>query len=157
MPLLHYYKFGFAKTLHSLSIALCFLLAEKIASAQTVLKLNKPIDKSQWFALEKKYFRHAYGTVTLQNSFGDWEQISAEKPTTNSEKSNWKLHKAESAVLAKRSKAPSSSNNENFIDPGCESCSIIIFPTQVSLDTIQKAKEVLASYMELQIPESNTN
>jgi hypothetical protein len=137
--------------------AVFLLCVAKSLNAQVVLKLTKPIDKSQWLALEKKYFHLAYGTVTLVNSNDSWEQLSAEKPQANNLKTNWKQLVKLNGTSNSPSKSDKSSLTEKHIDPGCGGCSILIFPTQVPSDTVEKAKEVLAGYMEIQTIESNTN
>ena len=131
------------------------LLAINLLHAQTTLKANKPISKSDWSTYYAEFFSYAYGTAAVLNDQGIAERLIGDKPTNPQDKVSWRpppippKDNPDNPTGVKPVKVKGGkvgSIKPKPIDPGCEVCSIFIFSQGVAPEIIQKVKNVLEQY-----------
>lgn len=123
--------------------------------SQTTLKAAKPISKSVWDSYYNEFITSAYGTASVVNENGIAERLMGDKPANPQDKVSWRPPPIPpkdnpdnpagvKPVKVKGGKVGSIKPKQ--IDPGCEVCSIFIFPQEVAAEIIQKMKNVLEQY-----------
>jgi hypothetical protein len=131
------------------------MLALYVLHAQTTLKATKPVSKSDWDTYYKEFFIYAYGTASVLNDNGIVERLMGDKPANPQDKVSWRpppippKDNPDNPTGVKPVKVKGGklgSIKPKPIDPGCEVCSIFIFPQEVTPEVIQKVKNVLEQY-----------
>lgn len=136
-------------------LAFVAILAFHMLNAQTTLKASKPLSKNDWDTYYKEFFTYAYGTVTIINENGIAERLMGDKPVNPQDKVSWRpppippTDNPDNPTGVKTVKVPGGkvgSVKPKPIDPGCPSCSIFVFPKEVSATVVEKIKNVLQQY-----------
>lgn len=135
--------------------ATALLLLTVQLNAQTTLKASKPINKADWVKMQDIYFNNCYGAVTLIDEQGITERLIADKPANPQDKVSWRPPPIPptdnpdnpTGVKAKPAKTKRTiSIRPKPIDPGCPTCSLFIFPGNVSKESVAKASDYLRQY-----------
>jgi hypothetical protein len=136
-------------------ISLAALTVSGLLQAQTTLKATKPISKSDWDTYYNGFITSAYGTAYVVNYNGIAERLMGDKPANPQDKVSWRpppippKDNPDNPAGVKPVKVKGGkvgSIKPKPIDPGCELCSVFIFPEGVATEVIQKVKNVLDQY-----------
>lgn len=131
------------------------MLALHVLHAQTTLKAAKPISKSDWDTYYKEFFTYAYGTASVLNDNGIVERLMGDKPANPKDKVSWRpppippKDNPDNQTGVKPVKVKGGklgSIKPKPIDPGCEVCSVFIFPKEISANVVEKINNVLQQY-----------
>lgn len=136
-------------------ILICSLLITGFLQAQTTLKANKSISRSDWNTYYTEFFVYAYGTASVLNDQGIAERLIGDKPVNPQDKVSWRpppipptdnpdnptgVKPVKTKTYKPRSVKPVP------IDPGCNVCSVFVFPAGTKAEIIDKIRNVLQSY-----------